>query len=640
MPMKHLIVGTAGHIDHGKSALVKALTGIDPDRLKEEKERGLTIDLGFAYFDLSDGTRIGFVDVPGHERFVKNMLAGAAGMDIVILVVDATESVMPQTREHLDIMKLLGISHGIIAVTKVDIADSEMVDIVEAEIEDLVRNTFLQNAPIVRISSKTGRGLDEIKALIAEAVSKQQQKDEEGLFRFPIDRVFTMKGFGTVVTGTVFSGRIGEDEPVVVLPQGLASRARQLQSHNVKVESISAGMRAALNLANLSVQQLKRGDTLVRPGTVEATEMIDAKVRLLASAPRDLRRISSVKFYVATDQRMARMTIVERNKLSPGEECYAQLRLSQPVCLFRGDRFVLRGESPEFTIGGGFVLDVAPAKLKRKDTERPQWLRVLETTDSSETALAFLSQKRMGMKLQELAMRTGQPIDTVRSLIDDHAGDGGVLSTGWENDMLLISRENFEQMKKSTTDELLAFFRSQPHRLFMSREELRSRLGSDLPPQLFEKILEDLVNGKHIDAAREGVTIKGRAAQTTEAQKSTKEKIENIFLEAGFSPPTLSQAEEQGRDPKTARQMISLLIEEGTLIKISPTLAYHKNHLEQAFQKIRNHFSKVEKLGVGDLKTVLDVSRKHAVPLLEYFDKIGFTIRVGDNRVLKEKTAK
>ncbi|UCD58559.1 MAG: selenocysteine-specific translation elongation factor, partial [Candidatus Hydrogenedentota bacterium] len=349
--MKHLIVGTAGHIDHGKSALVKALTGIDPDRLKEEKERGLTIDLGFAHFDLPDGTRVAFVDVPGHERFVKNMLAGAAGMDIVILVVDATESVMPQTREHLDIMKLLGVSRGMVAITKVDIADGEMVEIVEAELEELLRNTFLEGAPVVRFSSKTGEGIEEIRRLIADAVGEKRQKSEEGLFRFPIDRVFTMKGFGTVVTGTVFSGWLAEDEPVVVLPDGLSARARQLQSHNDRQARISAGMRAAMNLTNVSVHQLKRGDTLVRPGTAEPSSLLDAKVRLLPSAPRKLSRGSNLKLYVATGQRMARMTLMDRPKLEPGEESYAQLRLTQPLCIFRGDRFVIRGESPEFTIG-------------------------------------------------------------------------------------------------------------------------------------------------------------------------------------------------------------------------------------------------------------------------------------------------
>ncbi len=635
--MKHLIVGTAGHIDHGKSALVKALTGIDPDRLKEEKERGLTIDLGFAYLELPDGTRVAFVDVPGHERFVKNMLAGAAGMDIVILVVDATESVMPQTREHLDIMKLLGISRGIIAITKVDIADAEMAEIVEAEVNELAKGSFLESAPIVKVSSKTGAGLDEIKRLIAEAVRDQRQKSEEGLFRFPIDRVFSMKGFGTVVTGTVFSGWLEEDEPVAVLPGLLSTRARQLQSHNVKVDRVSAGMRAAMNLANVAVEQLQRGDTLVRPGTAEATSMIDAKVCLLTSAPRKLPRNSTVKLYVATGQHVVRMALIDKPSLGPGDEGYAQFRSENPLCAFRGDRFVIRGESPEVTLGGGVILDIAPARAKRKSPEKITWLERLEKASPAEAALAFLSQKEMGTSLREIAVRTGEPSAKVQAMMQEGIRSGSVTEFGAGADILLISREQFEQLKNKVLDELTGFFKSQPHRLFMPREELRSRLGGVVDAQIFESALAALIDAGKLESVREGITLKGRQAGITEPQKALKEKIERLYRDAGFSPPTLSQAEEQFGDVARARQMQSLLIEEGTLIKISPTMAYHKDFLATATEKIRDHFEKTDKLGVGDLKTILGISRKHAVPLLEYFDKIGFTARVGDYRILKQK---
>ena len=638
--MKHLIVGTAGHIDHGKSALVKALTDIDPDRLKEEKERGLTIDLGFAYFDLPDGTRVAFVDVPGHERFVKNMLAGAAGMDIVILVIDATESVMPQTREHLDIMKLLGISRGIVALTKIDLADAEMVEIVEEEVKDLLEGSFLENAPVVKVSSKTGEGLGEIRLLIADAVNEQRQKSEDGLFRFPIDRVFTMKGFGTVVTGTVFSGRLAEGEPVLVLPGGLSARARQVQSHNVKHERISAGMRASLNLANLSVQQLNRGDTLVRPGAAEPTHMLDAKVRLLPSAPRALKKTSTVKLYAATSQRLARMTLIDVSVLEPGSEGYAQIRLAEPLCIFRGDRIVLRGESPEFTIGGGVVLDIAPVKFRRKDSGRQAWLRVLETASPEEAALAFISQKNMGAKLREIAIRTGAAMQSLQGVIDDKISAGEVLSADVGDDRLIILREVFESLKEKLLGELGAFFDSQSHRLFIPREELRSRLGPELAPQLYEMTLRELTGEGKIEDTREGVSLSGRKAQISPAQKAAKEKMEGIFREAACSPPTFSQAEGQFDNPKLAKQMTALLLEEGALTKISPTLAYHTDHLKAAFAKIREHFKSADKLGVGDLKTLLGVSRKHAVPLLEYFDKIGLTIRIGDHRVLKDEHRK
>ncbi|MBI5115591.1 selenocysteine-specific translation elongation factor [Candidatus Poribacteria bacterium] len=636
--MKHLIVGTAGHIDHGKSALVKALTGIDPDRLKEEQERGMTIDLGFAHFDLPDGTRVAFVDVPGHEKFVKNMLAGAAGMDIVILVVDATESVMPQTREHLEIMKLLAIPRGIVAINKIDAADSEMVAIVEAEIEEIVKGTFLEGAPIERVSAKTGEGLDRIRELIRQAVEEQRQKDEEGLFRFPIDRVFTMKGFGTVVTGTVFSGHLSEDEPVVVLPSGLSTRARQLQSHGVKQERISAGMRAAMNLANISVQQIERGDTLVRQGTAEATSILDARIQLLASAPRAIPRTSSVKLYLATSQRLARMNLIDTLKLNPGEEAYVQIHPAHALCAFRGDRFVLRGESPEFTIGGGVVIDVGPAKLRRKETDRSDCLKKLEKATSGEVALAFLAQKDTGERLRALASRVGEPIEKVRAVVDAHIKKGTILSFAGGDDMLIVFRDRFEQIRKRATEEMKGFFASQPHRLFMPREELRSRLG-EIDAHIFDRIMIELIQSDVIEAAAEGIRFKGRKAQITEAQKAARHRMESIFRDAGYSPPTFSQVEEQIGDSKSAKQMISLLLEEGMIIKISPTMAYHKDFLEPAIRRIKEHFQKADKLGVGDLKTVLGVSRKHAVPLLEYFDKIGLTARVGDYRVLKSKNS-
>ena len=638
--MKHLIVGTAGHIDHGKSALVKALTNIDPDRLKEEKERGLTIDLGFAHFDLPDGTRVAFVDVPGHERFVKNMLAGAAGIDIVILVVDATESVMPQTREHLDIMKLLGVARGIVAVTKIDLADEEMIEIVEEEIKDLVEGSFLEDAPIVQISSKTGEGLDEIRKLIATAVLEQSQKSEDGLFRFPIDRVFTMKGFGAVVTGTVFSGRLDEDEPVIVLPEGLPSRARQLQSHNTKLPTISAGMRGSLNLTNLSLQQLSRGDTIVRPGTVEPTRLIEARIDLLASAPRALKKTNIIKLYVATSQRPARMTLIDKPGLEPGEQCYARIRLSQPLCVFRGDRIIIRGESPEYTIGGGVVLDVAPLKKRSKGDAKAQWLSSLEGATLEETAMAFLAQSLLGVKLTSIAARVGAPAKTIHAIFQRKLESGEALCADVRGDILLISRPSFDALKERVVGELSDFFDLQQHRLFMPREELRSRLGPELAPRFFEMLLADLIEGGGLESTREGVSLGGRKAQLTPKQQKAREEIERVFREAGCSPPTFSQAEEQFGDTKAARQMISLLIEQGALTKISPTFACHRANLDPAREKIRDHFNGSDKLQVGDLKTLLGVSRKHAVPLLEYFDRTGLTTRVGDHRVLKEKLRK
>jgi selenocysteine-specific elongation factor len=446
-----------------------------------------------------------------------------------------------------------------------------------------------------------------------------------------------MKGFGTVVTGTVFSGSLNEDEPVQVLPEGLSSRARQLQSHNQKQERISAGMRAALNLAGIAVEQLKRGDTVVKPGTAAATNRFDAKVRLLRTAPRNLRRSTTVKLYSATSQQVSRMIVFGENEIAPGSEGYVQMRCQKPICIFRGDRFVIRAESPEVTIGGGIVLDVAPQRARVRKRERRAWLQELDGALPAELARAFLSKEEAAVSLHELAVRLGLPAAMVTELIASPIKEGQVLALGSGEDAVLIAQNRHDFLKERALKELADFFKEQPHRLYMPREQLRSRLSGNLDAPLFERIISDLAESERVQVTREGLSLAGRRAGITQAQKSIKEQVEKIYLEAGYSPPTLMQAEEQAGDPAAAKKMISLLLEEGVLQKISPTLAYHKEFLESALKKIRVHFQTEQRLAVGDLKTVLGVSRKHAVPLLEYFDRIGLTARVGDYRVLKEK---
>jgi selenocysteine-specific elongation factor len=537
-------------------------------------------------------------------------------------------------------MKLLGISRGIVAVTKADLSDEEMIEVVEEEIADLVADSFLEGASVIRVSSKTGEGLDAIRELIAHAVDEQTQKSEDGLFRFPIDRVFTMKGFGTVVTGTVFSGSISEDEPVIVLPTALSARARQLQNHNVKLNNLSAGMRGSLNLAGLAVQDINRGDTLVRPGTAEPTHLVDANIRLLQSAPRPLKKTTTVKLYLATSQRPARMTLVGPERLEPGESCYARFRLSQPICAFPGDRLVIRGESPEFTIGGGVVLDVAPSRARARSDERHAFLEKLDGATPEDAASAFLAQGIMGVGLGALARRAGMPAAILEELLEKRTGKDAIRKLSAGDETLLISTASFEALAEKLCGELKAFFDSQPHRLFMPREELRSRLGPDLAPQLFEIVLASLIEQGRVVSTKDGVSLGGRKAQITPAQQKAKEQMEGIFRDAACSPPTFSQAQELSGDLKTAKLMLSLLLEEGSLVKISPTLAYHRDNLDPALDKIRVHFDSSDTLAIGDLKTLLAVSRKHAVPLLEYFDKVGLTRRVGDHRVLKENSRK
>jgi selenocysteine-specific elongation factor len=384
------------------------------------------------------------------------------------------------------------------------------------------------------------------------------------------------------------------------------------------------------------VDDLSRGDTLVRPATAEATHMIDVKVSLLASAPRVLKQLSTVKLYAATSQRVARMQLIDTAVLEPGNGAFAQLRLSQPLCILRGDRIVLRGESPEITIGGGVVLDVAPIRFRRKDRDRGAFLQMLANASFDDTVFAFLAEKAMGARLRELAVRAGEPIDRVRATIDKRLAKDEVVSAGVGDDQLVTTHDNFEQFQHKLIEEVKSFFKATPHRLFMPREELRSRMGPMMAPHLFEKFLTTLSESRKLDVSRDGICLSGRKAQVSKEQQAAKEKMEKIFREAGFAPPTFSQAEEQFENSASARKMASLLIEEGTLQKISPTLAYHKDSLEVAIAKTRDFFTNSDKLGVGDLKDILGISRKHAVPLLEHFDRFGLTTRVGDHRVLKD----
>lgn len=634
--MKPLILGTAGHIDHGKSQLVKALTGIDPDRLKEEKERGMTIDIGFAYLDLPEVGRIGIVDVPGHEKFVKNMLAGAVGIDMVMLVVDASEGVMPQTREHLEIVDLLGVKQGIVAITKVDIVDEELLELIETEIKEEVVGTILEDAPMVKVSSKTGYGLAELKEVIANMARETQVRDSHGFLRCPVDRVFSMRGFGTVVTGTLFSGQVQVGQMVEVLPSHKTARVREVQVHNQAAQIALAGQRTALNLANISVEELERGDTLAEVGSLDSTTCMDVRLRLLRSAPRPLRNRALLKLYLTTSQVLASVKFMEADKLSPGHDALARLILEKPLVALSQDSFVVRGSSPEITLGGGVVLDAFPEMGRKGFKKASKTLGDIEKAPLDQKAQLFLSMAEAGLPSKKLAMRLGIRETDLEGLAEPMLKRGEILSFPQAGETLYIHQRLFEELRERAISDLNDYFRQNPHKLGMAKEELRSKLAGDLSPVIYQEVLKRLSDQGKIEVVAGAVRLKEREVAMSSAQKASKEAIDKVFLETLFSPPGQAQLSELiKREPSEVEKMFFLLMEEGRLVRVSPELVFHREALREAREKILSYFHSKQDLSVGEFKDLLGISRKFAVPLLEYFDKNGLTKRVGDMRRLK-----
>jgi selenocysteine-specific elongation factor len=619
---KYIILGTAGHIDHGKSQLVKALTGVDPDRLKEEKERGITIDLGFADIEYSDGVRVGIVDVPGHERLVKNMLAGAGGIDLVVLVIAADEGIMPQSREHLAICNLLGIKSGIIAITKTDLVDKEWLEMVIEEVKEFVRGTFLHNAEIVPVSSVTGENIELLKERIHELAMRVEPKSADGLFRLPIDRVFTLKGFGTVVTGTVLSGTIALNEEVEILPVGIRSKVRGLQSHGRAIERGYAGQRLAINLQGVEKKALKRGDTVVLPGRFRITHNIDARVSLLKDAP-SLKNRSNIHFHLATSEVIGRVILYDHDELKAGEEAFCQIRLEEPVLAVSGDRFIIRRFSPVETIGGGVVLD--PWARRRKKKEGLDDLVVYEEGNLREKIETKI--KKSGLK--------GITIDSIPGWINEGTKecqravqsllDRGVIYKYNNN---LIHGDTYKAIKERIIDALERFHKNNPLKTGMSKEVLRGLFG--IKPELFDGILsitDDVVLEKDV------VRLKGFKVAVTEGFQELKKDILNLMQEKRFQPPTKNElAQYFGMKEKEIDDILRLMTEEGELVRLTDSIYLRTEDYRTMIDRIIDFYNNNDAMTVGQFRDLLGTSRKYALPFLEYLDSNRFTLRVGDVR--------
>ncbi|MDM7994435.1 MAG: selenocysteine-specific translation elongation factor [Acidobacteriota bacterium] len=631
--MRHVIVGTAGHIDHGKSALVRALTGVDPDRLKEEQLRGITIDLGFAHLDLGD-VQVGFVDVPGHEKFVKNMLAGVGGIDFVLLVIAADESIMPQTREHFDICRLLGIRAGIVVINKIDMVDPEMIELVRDEVAETMEGSFLENAPILAVSAKTGEGIDGLKKAIHDMAAAVPLRPSNRLLRLPIDRAFSIRGFGTVVTGTLTSGEIQKEQEIELIPGGLTAKVRGIQVHGALTGRAVAGQRTAVNLQGVDLSQVERGMVATVPRVFHATQILDVRLHLLPSA-KPLRNLIKVRFHQGTLEVLARVALIGQDTLAPGESTYAQLRLDAPVFCLHGDTFIIRQFSPTITIGGGTILHPNPAKHKSTDKQALIALKALDGKDLSEKIPVVLeANTKRAMDLNGLNSVFGLPVADLTKICMDLAKAGKLVLLQAPSPILVLPQV-VESLKKDTLTQVSNFHKENPLQKGISKEELRKRLYDDLPLEVFRHCLDNLVEKKKIAFLEDAIAIFGREVQLSAEEQQVRERIEDFFRKAGYQPPALSDLPNvSGASPEVVRRICFWLLKEKILIKLSDDIIYHQTVIESIKKQIKAKFTAGSKFGVADFKELFDITRKHAIPLLEYLDREKFTRRIGNDRLL------
>ena len=633
--MPSLVLGTAGHIDHGKSTLVKALTGTDPDRLAEEKERGITIELGFARLALPSGREMGVVDVPGHEKFVRQMVAGATGIDVVMLVVAADDGVMPQTREHLAIVDLLGVERGVVALTKTDLADPEWIELVNADIEALLVGSGLEGAPIVPVSAKTGSGLPELLAALDEIADATQSKHAELPMRLPVDRVFTIAGAGTVVTGTMWSGQASRDDAVEVYPGGERARIRGVQVHGEPVESAHAGQRVAINVAGVEREAISRGDILAAPGTLTVTDRFDARFTYLGTPGDDRPFATGARVHVnhGTREVLGRVMLMDAASLRPGESGLAQIRLEDPIAPRYDDRFIVRSYSPVYTIGGGVVLDALPPRRTTLRGHERELLEALLAHDLSSASVGLLASRAVPMSSAEVAAALGVP----RAVVADELNRAKLERLKVGGETCFVTSAALETLLGATERELIAFHEAKPKATGIATSALRDLVDRRLSPKAFDAVLEVAVS-RGSAAADSGLVRHPKAASTALAAEADAEaRLLPLLLRQGLAPETVAElAAETGVDSGVARKVLGRLANEARIVRVSSELHFSAEAMAGAKTLLVAYLeTKGEGAATGDLRDALSVSRKYAIPLLEYFDAQGVTKRVGDLRVLR-----
>jgi selenocysteine-specific elongation factor len=635
-PSRQYVIGTAGHIDHGKTALVKALTGIDTDRLPEEKKRGITIDLGFAHF--TDNVTI--IDVPGHEKLIKNMVSGVASIDMVLLVIAADDGIMPQTREHLDIINLLQIHHGIIAITKIDLVDEEWLTLVEDDIRGLISNTPFKDSMIIKSSAITNEGVNELSEKVINTLAEIPSKRDLEIFREPVDRAFGIKGFGSVITGTVLSGRLRSGDQVEIQPQGLKARIRKLQSHDIDVEEVTVGYRAAVNLAGVELEQLHRGQVLVQPDLYEPVILLNARLHLLKSSPKGLKNNQRVRLHIHTAEVFARLIVFNLKEIKPGESAYVQFRLENPIHAGFEDRFIIRQYSPQITIGGGIVLQTNPIKYRKKyQTQILKSLKMLEGKNPEEMILASFDLFHFQPStLLKLKIKTNIPMVESKKVIEKLLSEKIIFFEKIGVDTFYYSKEQLELVLDRITLELGKYHYTYPGRIGLTKSEIIGKLEKLFSSSTLNKALNFGIKQTIIVDDNGALRLKEFTPQISIKETKLYQQISQFYKEAKYTPPTWKEVLDIcGLTQKDFKEIANNLRKEGILVYLDENILIHCSALEELEKMIKEYFEKNNEISVPQFKELTDTTRKHAIPLLNYLDNRGMTERDGDVRIAAEK---
>ncbi len=641
--MREVILGTAGHVDHGKTSLIRALTGIDTDRLKEEKERGITIELGFAFLDLPSGHRLGIVDVPGHEKFVKNMVSGAAGIDLVAFVIAADEGIMPQTREHFEICRLLSIKQGLIVITKKDMVEPDWLELVIDDVREFFTDTFLEDAPLVSVSSTTGESIDEVKTTIDELVQSAELSEPYGPFRLPVDRIFSMKGFGAVVTGTSISGRIKVGDEIVIYPKEIPGKIRGIQVHADAVQEVEAGRRTAINIQGLDRELISRGDVVATPGCLRPSYVLDGDFLYIAANKKKFKHRTRVRVHLGTAEITGRISLLEEDELIPDTTANVQLLLEEPACVWPGDRFVVRSYSPITTIGGGGILNSSSRKRRRlKPEDRSNNKKIFQIYHNGiqeELALLHLHEGGFaGLTFDQLAVKVGQFGNRLKKVLQIPISARKILVVDSDKQRMLAA-DIYQKLVQQAINLLTTFHANNPLQPGIVKEELRSRLGNDLDQRLFHFLLNDLIKQKKIIQDKAHLRLASHKVALKDEENKLRRGLTAAYQTAGLAPPTIKEILENFRQhPETLiREVLGVMVQDQMLVKINESLYFPAGQLADLKKNIIDFIQKEGEIDAPQFKNLTGLTRKYTIPLLEYLDKIKVTIRVGDKRILREK---
>ena len=629
--MKNIIVGTAGHIDHGKTTLIKALTGRNTDRWEEEQRRGITIDLGFTYFDLKNGDRVGIIDVPGHEKFINNMVAGVVGMDLVLLVVAADEGIMPQTREHMDILGLLGIKKSILVINKCDLVDEEWLELVEEEIQEELEGTFLEGAPVVKVSAATGQGLDELTDTIQQLMSDEVvAKDTQTIPRLPIDRAFTLSGFGTIITGTLISGTITREDVLEMYPIGKECKIRNIQVHGQNQDKCYAGQRVAINLSNVKKKEIRRGCVLAPKNSMKNTDLLDVKLKVLEDSMRILTNHERLHLYTGTSEILCRAVLLDKEQIGPGEEGLVQLRLEEEIAVKRGDRFVVRFYSPMETIGGGIVLEPNPVRKKRFDAQAIEELKKKESGSLGDVMELQIKEHGDTMiTLAELAKVMAHSVDELKEYLEELEESGTIFVFQMKKDTYLWHRDSEFAVRQKIEETLQKYHSEHPYRYGMKKAEIHNTFLKKIKPNIFDAYIERMTGENVYGRREEYLSLPGYEVPKDAMYLQTEKLIEDTFEKAGYDFVRFSEID-FGKIPRqTAEDVILMMIDEGKVIRINEEMFTMKHLMDEAKEKIQNHLKKENLITIAEVRDMFSTSRKSAKPILEYMDSIKVTKKTG-----------